>query len=253
MSVVSKRFDEFKAALKLRIPDEWFWRLYGDSIHGAWHYALPITPPPASQSASKPEARPLGPNTTLTVAIDKDGKPDVLVYGWYFDGKGLTPTRIDFLAAVCEWIVANTPDDRRAENDPRDVTTIATSQSDGITYPNGLPRHAYASQSAPSDGGGEGLRTIYLRDMEDTLRTLHETVGLAEPDVDALIEKVRRLATAGQGVKGCVWSEQADGDAWDTGCGHLFCLNEGTPSDNSMTHCCFCGGRLSTEPTPEQR
>lgn len=41
----------------------------------------------------------------------------------------------------------------------------------------------------------------------------------------------------------CVWTEDGDG-AWDTGCGNLFVLNEGSPSDNEMKFCCYCGGKL---------
>jgi hypothetical protein len=43
--------------------------------------------------------------------------------------------------------------------------------------------------------------------------------------------------------KVCVWSEDFEGN-WDTGCGNLFVLNEGTPSENGMKHCCYCGGKL---------
>lgn len=37
----------------------------------------------------------------------------------------------------------------------------------------------------------------------------------------------------------CNWWEE-DG-AWTTGCARRFVLEAGTPSDNSMSYCCYCG------------
>jgi hypothetical protein len=43
----------------------------------------------------------------------------------------------------------------------------------------------------------------------------------------------------------CYWSQDGeDGDTWATQCGHYFALNEGTPSDNKMDFCCYCGRQL---------
>ena len=41
----------------------------------------------------------------------------------------------------------------------------------------------------------------------------------------------------------CVWAEAEDGN-WDTGCGYMFVLTEGTPYDNEMGFCCYCGGTI---------
>lgn len=41
----------------------------------------------------------------------------------------------------------------------------------------------------------------------------------------------------------CGWVENSEG-TWATGCGHLFELNDGSPSENSMKFCCFCGCKL---------
>ena len=45
-------------------------------------------------------------------------------------------------------------------------------------------------------------------------------------------------------VSVCVWEEDSDGN-WETACGNIFCLNEGTPSENEMRFCCYCGKQLS--------
>jgi hypothetical protein len=42
----------------------------------------------------------------------------------------------------------------------------------------------------------------------------------------------------------CEWEEDAEGN-WETDCGHMFVLNEGTPSGNKMGYCCYCGKSLT--------
>lgn len=45
----------------------------------------------------------------------------------------------------------------------------------------------------------------------------------------------------------CTWSNSEgvindDTDThWETSCGQDFLLNDGTPDDNSMNYCCYCG------------
>lgn len=41
----------------------------------------------------------------------------------------------------------------------------------------------------------------------------------------------------------CEWKEDSDGN-WDTFCGETFCLEEGTPSENTYKFCPACGGVL---------
>lgn len=36
-------------------------------------------------------------------------------------------------------------------------------------------------------------------------------------------------------------------DYWETGCDNAFCLNEGTPKDNKMIYCPFCGKEIESE------
>lgn len=43
--------------------------------------------------------------------------------------------------------------------------------------------------------------------------------------------------------KGCVWHCDEYG-VWHTDCEHLYVINEGLPSDNSMKYCCFCGKEI---------
>jgi hypothetical protein len=38
----------------------------------------------------------------------------------------------------------------------------------------------------------------------------------------------------------CTWTENED-DAWETSCNHIFEVNDGTPLENEMQFCPFCG------------
>lgn len=42
----------------------------------------------------------------------------------------------------------------------------------------------------------------------------------------------------------CRWDYDADMGAYETECGHAFCINEGTPAENDMRFCPYCGGEL---------
>lgn len=51
------------------------------------------------------------------------------------------------------------------------------------------------------------------------------------------------------GAETCTWSQDDwEGDAWVTGCRNDFHIIEGTPEDNRMAFCCFCGGPLRQVP-----
>ena len=41
----------------------------------------------------------------------------------------------------------------------------------------------------------------------------------------------------------CIWHADEDGN-WHTGCENLFVLNDGTPMENKMRFCCYCGQKL---------
>ena len=45
-------------------------------------------------------------------------------------------------------------------------------------------------------------------------------------------------------IKRCEWTEDCNGN-WDTGCGNAFCLETGSPADNGMLFCCYCGEKLA--------
>lgn len=45
----------------------------------------------------------------------------------------------------------------------------------------------------------------------------------------------------------CKWAQDECG-GWETACGNLFDLNEGTPTANGMNYCCFCGKPIDQRP-----
>jgi hypothetical protein len=51
----------------------------------------------------------------------------------------------------------------------------------------------------------------------------------------------------------CEWAQEDESsDAWDTGCGRTFLINDGTPSENGMRYCCFCGKTLIGVPFEQE-
>ena len=49
--------------------------------------------------------------------------------------------------------------------------------------------------------------------------------------------------------KTCTWCQDGDSDSsvYATSCGHYFNLEDGTPEDNKMQWCCYCGKKLVQE------
>jgi hypothetical protein len=57
--------------------------------------------------------------------------------------------------------------------------------------------------------------------------------------------KKEEAKTDQQTTTACEWSlDEPDSDTWETDCGHMFTLNEGTPSQNRMRFCCYCGQQI---------
>lgn len=46
----------------------------------------------------------------------------------------------------------------------------------------------------------------------------------------------------------CTWREVNEGEYWQTSCGKSFILNNGTPKENGMNYCCYCGDALIQGP-----
>lgn len=46
--------------------------------------------------------------------------------------------------------------------------------------------------------------------------------------------------------KVCIWTEDENG-TWHTSCGEDYEIIEGTPIENGMQYCCYCGRHLEQE------
>lgn len=48
----------------------------------------------------------------------------------------------------------------------------------------------------------------------------------------------------------CHWMQdgEPESDTWSTACGGMFAITDGTPSENRMRYCCYCGKPLSEVP-----
>ena len=47
----------------------------------------------------------------------------------------------------------------------------------------------------------------------------------------------------------CTWWQDGDSDSglYQTSCRNYFAITDGTPKDNEMRHCCYCGKKLTQE------
>lgn len=44
----------------------------------------------------------------------------------------------------------------------------------------------------------------------------------------------------------CEWREDdPNTDLWETECGKAYGINEGSPTENRMNFCCFCGKKIA--------
>jgi len=67
-------------------------------------------------------------------------------------------------------------------------------------------------------------------------------------DADFLTHRTFLLFVAealdGGGRGTCEWAQDPDWGCWETECENIFELIEGTPKENKMAYCCYCGGKV---------
>lgn len=81
------------------------------------------------------------------------------------------------------------------------------------------------------------LNELLERFANDVCAMCHEGVGDGGEATKAAI-----LAHA---ERTCEWGEEDDGlSEWETQCGNAFVLNDGSPKQNNMNFCPYCGGKL---------
>ena len=102
-----------------------------------------------------------------------------------------------------------------------------------------------AALEQPDQGGKTGWPPGLL---QDDCRGLSKWLA-SQPDAR---RRVREAAAALEQPTECRWLQDGDeeSDTWAASCGRhrYFQLNEGTPTENRMTHCCYCGKPLVEVP-----
>lgn len=52
----------------------------------------------------------------------------------------------------------------------------------------------------------------------------------------------------------CIWQQEGEcSDGWDTSCKRAFRIDDGTPAENGMKFCCFCGNPIEESQWNEAR
>jgi len=107
--------------------------------------------------------------------------------------------------------------------------------SDGKVWPESVVakswdgKHRISERAAPSEFESK-LNGLGLNDAEITLRYRYYCEGYAAG------KKVHHR---------CMWTEvDNDVGAWETSCGNAHILIAGTPQENEMNFCCYCGGDM---------
>ena len=72
---------------------------------------------------------------------------------------------------------------------------------------------------------------------------LQVTYGEQKHEIRDLTVKLAAV-TARLGT--CLWTETKDGH-WETGCNQMHCFEDGSPSDNHLQYCGYCGERLTEQ------
>ena len=70
-----------------------------------------------------------------------------------------------------------------------------------------------------------------------------------EGKCEAAITALRAALAQQDEPETCTWCQDGDSDSgvYATSCGHYFNLEDGTPEDNKMQWCCYCGKKLVQE------
>jgi hypothetical protein len=82
----------------------------------------------------------------------------------------------------------------------------------------------------------------------------HHDLKMDKPQFDHMIDdkssrieelpKPEHIYSIKKSVHICNWYYDDQTDCWSTSCGHEYTINEGSPEENDMCFCTFCGGKL---------
>lgn len=74
-----------------------------------------------------------------------------------------------------------------------------------------------------------------------------DCVGTNQRDLNELLGKLADHMAALAEPETCTWQQDGDSDSgsYGTSCRRYFNLEDGTPEDNKMAWCCYCGKKLA--------
>jgi hypothetical protein len=75
-------------------------------------------------------------------------------------------------------------------------------------------------------------------------------VGVSRQALEELLDDYAQIKAGIAAKKGCCsWNADEEGN-WETDCHNLHILIDGSPVDNGMEFCCYCGNKLMTKDKP---
>ena len=86
----------------------------------------------------------------------------------------------------------------------------------------------------------------FTPDARDYLR--HNLIN-AQENLD-MLQSALQPSVPGLKHLHCVWTEDPTDNYWETSCHHAFLTADGTPTDNEMQYCPFCGNPIEETPWP---
>lgn len=123
------------------------------------------------------------------------------------------------------------------------VSGIMESHDQRIAYAQEIARRLNAAPTAPQ---AEPKRPAFLDEID---RAKEHVASWPQWMKDATVSAAATLpVTEPKREPSCLWSRADDDtDVWETKCGHAFTIIDGTPTDNQMAFCCYCGRRVDEE------
>jgi len=103
----------------------------------------------------------------------------------------------------------------------------------------------------------DGLEIVMTKHIKSEIdKELKKRFEELKPDIAKRYEELLNMRNmedvkTGQSIEKveCSWMQEDDPEIcyWKTRCGNSFYFTEGTPADNRMKYCCYCGKLLKQE------
>lgn len=105
------------------------------------------------------------------------------------------------------------------------------------------------------DAARKEARATAFRDMRSLIEAVNPrlTFGSANGSImkKCILSELEAAPEGEPAPATCLWTYNPDG-YWQTACGDQFCITEGTPAENRMRYCHYCGRQIAA-PASEPR